>query len=91
MNVGGGGLTLPAPLQLAPVAVPQPMQMTQPIPMASMYQAPPRMVTAPLPDFASQHMHHGYNYNPMLLQDFATIAAHRQMPMSPISPDETRV
>ena len=41
MNVGGGGsdLALPAPLQLAPVAAPRPMQMsTQPSQMESMYQ-----------------------------------------------------
>ena len=94
MIVGGsGGLALPAPLplQLAPVAVPQPMQMsTQPVqtlPMAPMHGLCPQMHET----FASQHMHRAYNYNPMLLQDFATIAAHQQMPMSPISPDETRV
>ena len=96
MNVGsggGGGLALPAPLplQLAPTAAPQPMQMsTQPIqtlPMALMHERCPQMHEA----FASRYMHHAYNYNPMLLQDFATTTAHQQMPMSPISPDETRV
>ena len=89
MNVGNGGssLALPAPLHLAPVAAPQPMQMTQPIqtlPMAPMHEVCPQMHET----FASQHMHHAYNYNPMLLQDFT---AHQQMPMSPISLDETRV
>ena len=91
MNVGGGGsgLALPAPLHLAPVADPQPMQMSiqpiQTLPMAPMHDVCPRMNET----FASQHMHHAYKYNPMLLlQDFA---AHQQMPMSPISPDETRV
>ena len=87
MNVGGSGLALPVPLQLAPVSTPQPMQMSiQPIPMASMYQALP-MATAPLPEnFASQQMQH--TYATLMLQDFA---AHQQMPMSPITPDETRV
>ena len=95
MNVGGGGsLTLPAPLQLAPTAAPQPMQMSIPIqpiqtlPMAPMHEVCPQMHEI----FTSRHMHHAYKYNPMLLlQDFATITAHQQMPMSPISPDETRV
>ena len=93
MIVGGsGGLALPAPLplQLAPVAVPQPMQMsTQPVqtlPMAPMHGLCPQMNET----FASQHMHHAYNYNPMLLQDFAT-HCHQQLPLNPISPDETRV
>ena len=89
MNISGsGGLTMPAPLQIAPVAPPQPMQTsTQPIqtlPMAHMHELCPQMHET----FASQHMHHAYNYNPMLLQDFA---AHQQLPMSPISSDETRV
>ena len=94
MNVGSGGdggLALPAPLHLAPTAAPQPMQMsTQPIqtlPMAPRHELCPQMRET----FASQQMHHAYNYNPMLLQDFATITAHQQMPMSPTSPDETRV
>lgn len=97
MNVGGGGsgLALPVPLHLAPVTDPQPMQMSiqpvQTLPMAPMHELCPQMYET----FASQHMHLAYNYNPnsMLSQDFAfaTTAAHQQMPMSPISPDETRV
>ena len=86
INVDGGSvLTLPAPLQITSLAVPQPMQMsTQPIPIK--YQVPP-MAAAPMPEkFASQQMQH--TYATLMLQDFG---AHQQMPMSPISPDETRV
>ena len=92
MNVGGGGsdLALPAPLQLAPVAAPRPMQMsTQPSQMESMYQAP-HMAAASLPEnFASWALQNHKSYASIhMLQDFA---AHQQLPMSPISSDETRV
>jgi len=94
MNVGGGGscLALPAPLQLAPVAAPRPMQMsTQPSQMESMYQAP-HMAAAPLPEnFASWPwalQNHKSLASIHMLQDFA---AHQQLPMSPISSDEIRV
>jgi len=92
MNVGGGGsgLALPAPLQLAPVAAPRPMQIsTQPSQMESMYQAP-HMAAAPLPEnFASWALQNHKSFASIhMLQDFA---AHQQLPMSPISSDETRV
>jgi len=76
MNAGGGGgLALPVPLPSS--AVPMQMRMVQPPPMtaASMHKK-----------FASQQIQH--TYATFVLQDFA---AHRQMPMSPISLDETRV
>ena len=92
MNGGGGnGLALPAPLQLAPIAVPRPrpMQMsTQPIqtlPMAPMHERCPQMHE----NFASWALQNHKSFASIhMLQDFA---AHQQMPMSPISPDETRV
>ena len=93
MNVGSGGssLALPVPMHLAPVAVPQPMQMSIPIqPIQTLLMSPMHEVCPQMHEtFASRHMHHAYKYNPMLLlvQDFD----HQQMPMSPITPDETRV